>query len=265
MANQKEKISILGLDGKEKESIDLPDVFSITPRLDLIKRAVISTEAAQKQPQGRNPLAGKRNTALSWGTGFASARVPRLRGSGYPGARSAAFAPGVVGGRVAHPPRAEKVTVKRINRKERQLALLSAISATEKRGLVQKRGHAIEKLSSLPIVIDDKLQTLKKTSQVIDVFEKVGLNDELARVKNSITIRAGKGKRRGRKYKKRRGPLVVIKENFGIYKAARNIPGVEVVKIDNLNCNLLAPGTHSGRLVIWTQSAFKSLNKYEVN
>ncbi len=265
MVNQKEKVSILGLDGEEKEIVDLPEVFSIHPRLDLIERAVISTEAAQKQPQGRNPLAGKRNTALSWGTGFASARVPRLRGSGYPGARSAAFAPGVVGGRVAHPPRSEKVTIKRINRKERKLALLSAISATEKRALVQKRGHIIEKLSSLPIVIDDKLQTLKKTSQVIDVFDKVGLNEELARVKDNVTIRAGKGKRRGRKYKKRRGPLVVIKDNFGIYKAARNIPGVEIVKIENLNCNLLAPGTHCGRLVIWTQSAFKTLNKYEVN
>ncbi len=265
MVKSKNKIHVIGLDGKEKESIDLPKVFSITPRIDLIQRSVISSECAQKQPQGRDPLAGKRNTALGWGTGHATARVPRLQGSGYPTSRNAGFAPGVVGGRLAHPPRAEKVTIKRINKKERKIALLSAISATQKRELVKKRGHRIDGILSLPIVIDDKLQTIKKTSQIIDILDKVGISDELSRIKDNITIRAGKGKRRGRKYKKRKGPLIVIKENFGIYKAARNIPGVEIINIANLSCNVLAPGTHCGRLVIWTQSAFNSLNKYEVN
>ena len=77
--------------------------------------------------------------------------------------------------------------------------------------------------------------------------------------------KTSKGKRRGRKYKKRKGPLIVIKDNFGIYKAARNIPGIDVIKFENLNCNLLAPGTHCGRLTIWTQSAFNQLKKFEVN
>jgi large subunit ribosomal protein L4e len=258
------KINVLGLDGNEKELIDLPKVFSIMPRFDLIKRAVISTEAAQKQPQGRDPLAGKRNTAEGWGTGFAAARVPRLKGSGYPNARNAGFAPMVVGGRQTHPPRSEKITIKKINKKEKYIALLSAISATEKRELVIRRGHKVEKLSVLPIVIDDKLQTIKKTSQIIDILDKLGLKAELDRVKDSVTIRAGKGKRRGRKYKKRKGPLIVIKDNFGIYKAARNIPGLDIINIDNINCNVLAPGTHCGRLTIWTQSAFNSLNKLEV-
>ena len=259
------KVNVLGLDGKKKESIDLPKVFSIMPRLDLIHRAVVSTQAAQKQPQGRDPLAGKRNTALSWGTGFATARVPRLRGSGYMTSRNAGFAPGVVGGRLAHPPRAEKITIKRINKKEKHSALLSAISATEKHEFVLKRGHKIDKKTVLPIVIDDKLQTIKKTAQIIDVLNKIGLSEELKRIKNNVTIRAGKGKRRGRKYKKRKGPLIVIKDNFGIYKAARNIPGIEIIKFENLNCNLLAPGTHCGRLTIWTQSAFNQLKKFEVN
>ena len=258
------KISVLGLDGKEKELVDLPQVFSIVPRLDLIERMVISTEAAQKQPQGRDPLAGKRNTAESWGTGFATARVPRLRGSGYPNARNAAFAPGVVGGRLAHPPRSEKITTKKVNVKERKLALLSAISATEKREFVSKRGHRVKDIPNLPIVVDDKIQTIKKTAQIYDILESIGLKNELDRVKESVTIRAGKGKRRGRKYKKRRGPLLIIKDNFGIYKAARNIPGVEIVNVENLSCNILAPGTHCGRLTIWTQSAFKTLENLEV-
>jgi large subunit ribosomal protein L4e len=261
----KNKVNVYGLDGKTKSTVDMPNVFLITPRFDLIQRAVISTEAAQKQPQGRDPLAGKRNTAESWGTGFAAARVPRIRGSGFPNARNAGFAPGVVGGRLAHPPRAEKVLVKKINKKEKHLALLSAISATGIKNLVQKRGHLVSEIDVLPIVIDDKFQTLKKTAEVIEIIGKMGLEKEITRVKDTIKIRAGKGKRRGRKYKKRKGPLIVIKDDFGIVKAARNIPGIEVVCVANLSCSLLAPGTQCGRLTIWTQSAFNSLQNYEVN
>lgn len=264
MANKSKTVKILGLDGTEKGNIELPEVFSLFPRFDLIHRAVVSSESAEKQPQGRDPLAGKRNTAESWGTGYASARVPRLTGSGYPSSRNAAFAPGVVGGRLAHPPRAEKITIKRINKKEKMLALFSAISATGNPELIEKRGHQITEEMEFPMVIDDKLQTLKKSSQVMEVFENLGLDSEIARTKEGKQIRAGKGKRRGRKYKRKRGPLIVIKDDFGIFKAARNIPGVDVINIKELSCKDLAPGTHPGRLVLWTQSAFQQLRKFEV-
>lgn len=259
-----EKISVIGLDGKEKSKLELPKVFSLFPRKDLIQRAVASSESAEKQPQGRDPLAGKRNNAESWGTGHAMARVPRIKGSGFPGSRNAGFIPGVVGGRVAHPPRAEKKTLKKINKKEKRIALLNAISATAIKDLVAQRGHKIENIVSFPLVIDDKVQTLKKTVQVMDVIKNLGLEEETDRVKNGRTIRAGKGKRRGRKYKGKKGPLFVIKDDFGIYKAARNIAGVDVVNVENLNCKYLAPGANIGRLVIWSQSAFKYLEKYEV-
>jgi large subunit ribosomal protein L4e len=153
------------------------------------------------------------------------------------------------------------VTIKQINKKEKHLALLSAIAATIKRDFVIKRGHQVEGISNLPLVIDDKFQSLKKTNQVLEVLEKIGLSKELNRIKENLSIRAGKGKRRGRKYRQPRGPLIVVKDDFGIYEAARNIAGIEVVKIENLDCSLLAPGTHCGRLTIWTQSAFNELNK----
>lgn len=259
-----DKIFVLGLDGKEKTKISLPKVFSLFPRKDLIQRAVASAESAEKQPQGRDPLAGKRNNAESWGTGHAMARVPRIKGSGFPGARNAGFMPGVVGGRLAHPPRAEKIILKKLNRKEKRIALLNAISATGNRDLVEQRGHNIQDLTNFPLVIDDKIQTLKKTNQVMDVLSTIGLDSEIFRVKDGRTIRAGKGKRRGRKYKNKKGPLLVIKEDFGIYKAARNISGVDVINVDHLNCKNLAPGANIGRLVIWSQSAFKHLEKFEV-
>jgi len=55
------------------------------------------------------------------------------------------------------------------------------------------------------------------------------------------------------------GPLVVVAENKGIVEAARNVPGVDVVTVADLNVELLAPGTHPGRLTVWTSSAIERL------
>jgi large subunit ribosomal protein L4e len=55
------------------------------------------------------------------------------------------------------------------------------------------------------------------------------------------------------------GPLLVITKNEGVAEAARNLPGIEVASVENLNAELLAPGTHPGRLTVWTTSAFEKL------
>ncbi|MCD6241085.1 50S ribosomal protein L4, partial [Candidatus Bathyarchaeota archaeon] len=69
------------------------------------------------------------------------------------------------------------------------------------------------------------------------------------------------GKMRGRRYKQAKGPLIIVSESNGIMKAAKNLPGVDVVTVDNLNVELLAPGTHPGRLTVWTQSAIEKLKE----
>ena len=75
-------INVYGLDGKVKQSIRTPSFFSMESRKDIISRVVAAIESAEKQPQGRDPIAGKRNTAQSWGSGFGAARIPRRKGSG---------------------------------------------------------------------------------------------------------------------------------------------------------------------------------------
>jgi large subunit ribosomal protein L4e len=63
-----------------------------------------------------------------------------------------------------------------------------------------------------------------------------------------------------RNHRQRRGPLVVYNEDKGIVKAFRNLPGVEVVNVCQLNLLQLAPGGHLGRFVIWTEGAFALLD-----
>jgi len=253
------KFKVYSLEGEVVDEIDLPEIFNEQFRPDLIKRAVISSQTARIQPWGSNPMAGKRNTAESFGAGRGVAMVRRIKGSRHPAASKAAFAPQTVGGRRAHPPRPEKVLHEKINRKERRFAIRSAIAATTDETLVEKRGHEIENVPQLPIIVDDELVKVKKTKETREIFKKLGIIDDIVRAKNGKKIRAGKGTMRGRKYKSPKGPLIVVGEDKGISLGARNHPGVDVVVVDNLNAELLAPGTHPGRLTVFTKSAIEKL------
>jgi large subunit ribosomal protein L4e len=247
---------IFDLQGKATGKIDLPPVFSTPIRPDVIKRAVLAIQSNRLQPQGRDPMAGKKTTAESRGTGSAIARVPRVKG----GSGKAAFAPSTVKGRQPHPPRSEKIIVKNIPKKEAKLALTSAIAATAEKEVVAKRGHKIDAVLSLPLVVDNALEALSKAKEVEELFSKLGFDAELTRVRDSRNVRAGKGKHRGRKMKQAVGPLIVVVDAKTLLAAATNLPGVEVTTVTNLNTEMLAPGTHPGRLTVWTNGAIEKLS-----
>lgn len=256
------KAPILGLNGEVKGETTLPEVFLTPIRPDLIKRAVLSVQSKSFQPKGRDPMAGKRTTAWSFGVGLGMARIPRVRARGTPRAMQGAFAPGTVGGRLAHPPTSEKKLVKRINRKERRLAIRSAIAATASRELVEARGHRISSLKGFPLVAEAGFEQISTTKKLREVLEALGLGDELKRAEEGIKVRAGKGKRRGRRLKRRKSLLIVVgSEASPVMKAARNLPGVDVCPAGRLNAELLAPGSHPGRLTLWTEQALKVLEE----
>ena len=248
------KAQVVNLQNEKTGEVEIPRVFNTPVRHDVIKRAVIALQSTRFQPQGRDSMAGKRTTAESRGTGHGMARVPRLKG----GSR-AAFGVSIVGGHQAFPPLSEKNIVKRINKKEKRFAIRSGIAATADMELVEKRGHKIQNLEQLPIIVSDELEFLEKTKDVKEFLEALELWGDVERA-DRRKIRAGMGKMRGRKYKKGKGPLIVVGEDNGIGYAARNLPGVEVTDVYSLNAELLAPGAHPGRLVIWTQSAIEQLD-----
>jgi len=256
----KSTVTVYSLDGKAIGRVKIPRVFRTPIRPDVIKRAVLAIQTHRLQPQGRDVMAGKRTSAESWGARRGVSRVPRVKGSRYPKAGQGAFAPMTVGGRAAHPPKVEKVIRKEINKKERRLAIRSAIAATAIKELVAARGHVVDEVKNFPLVVDDALEELERTRDVREVFKNLGLWPDVERA-SERKVRAGKGKMRGRKLKKRKGPLIVVSKDGGIFKAARNLPGVDVVLVKDLNAELLAPGTHPGRLTVWTKSAFRSLDE----
>jgi large subunit ribosomal protein L4e len=262
------KLKIFSKDNKELGSLELPIQFSEEIRTDIIKRAVQVIQANRRQPYGSDPRAGMKSSAklsrrrrdykTSYGHGIS--RVPRkilsARGSRFNWV--GAFAPGTVGGRRAHPPKAEKQWDKKMNTKERRKAIRSAMSATVLKDLVSKRGHKVP--DNYPFIIDSSFEEISKTDEVKKIFTLLGLENELERV-SERKIRAGKGKMRGRKYKNKVGPLIVVSNPCNLQKAARNLLGVEVRSVRSINAELLAPGTDCGRLTLWTKSAIEKIEK----
>lgn len=267
--------NIYSIDGKKKKTIQLGKVFSYKLREDLIKKAVLISQANRRQKYGANKLAGMRTSAHYHGSShvyprarMASrelARVPRIHGKGvHPRLYlTARVVPQARKGRKAHPPKPEKDFSKEINKKEKKIALYSAISASANKELVSKRGHKIEKVKEIPLILEDKFEDLNKTKDVVKVLKKIGLEDELKRAKKK-KIRAGKGKMRGRKYKKKKSALIIVSKKCNLQKAAKNLPGFEITLVKDLNVEKLAPGYKPGRLTIWSESALREVNNWKL-
>lgn len=262
------KLKIFDSNSAEKGSVEMPSQFSEPVNKDIIKRAVITLQSNRRHSYGASPTAGKRQSAKisrrrrnykgAYGTGVS--RVPRktMSRSGRRFNWVGAFAPGTVGGRRAHPPKAEKIWAKKINKKENRKAIRSAMAATLVKELVSKRGHKMPE--NYPFVMSSDIEAVNKTKDAVKILGSIGFNDEIART-SVRKIRAGKGKVRGRKYIVKKGPLFVVSKKCSLMKSLRNVPGAEVVEVDKINAELLAPGAAPGRLTVFTELAIERLGK----
>ena len=241
------------------ESVPLPEVLTAPIRPDLVNVIHNSVARNKRQARGVSLIAGHQTSAESWGTGRAVARIPRVGGSGSSRSGQGAFGNMCRGGHMFAPLKVYRKWHQKTNLRERRHAVASALAASAVAPLVMARGHKIENVTEIPLVVDNLNYT--KTKDVLNALLTLGLKDELTRVALSKKIRSGKGKMRNRRYVKRRGPLIIhdISEKE-IRLSARNILGVDTCRVQKLNILQLAPGGHVGRLVIWTRKAFENLN-----
>ncbi len=254
-------VPLYSWDGGDAGQVVLPDVYRVPVRKDLIRRVYLSEFTAKLQPKGRDPMAGKRTSARSLGAHHGVSRVPRIRGS-----MRAALVNMARGGRLAHPPRVEKVIHERVNKKERILGTMSAIAATSIPSLVRERGHRFD-AEFLPVVVESAAeQKIGKTRDLKILLEKTGLLPDIVRAQAGRRQRAGKGKRRGRRVKEPKSILFMLEDHRSpLALAAKALPGVDVATPDSLNVLLLAPGAVPGRLTLVTEGALKRLGeKYKV-
>ena len=265
---------VYDIDVELGKKVSLPDSFSSEIRSDLVKLAVASARANRRQAYGSNahvgkrkPMSGMKHSVEWWGKGRGVSRIMRRTGQ-----RRGAQNPHTLGGRRAHGPKVEKDWSRKLNRNERRLARNSALAATTNIEMVSGRGHRFaEEISSLPIVLGDYSENGEKidieafnltggTRKVNAIFEALGLGDDLRRARNGRKIRAGKATMRGRVHKTPKSVLLVVANKDGLAKAARNLPGVDVVAAKDLSAEHLAPGGDLGRLTVFTKAAVEALN-----
>lgn len=233
--------------GKEVGSINLPKQFSEEIRKDLIKRAYNAVRTHDVQPKGVSPDAGmrqrseltKRRRKLRSVYGHGGSRSPKkmMSHAGRQFALVGATTPFAVKGRVAHPPKSWKDIDEKINTKERKKAIRSAITASK------------------IMIIESKLEKLKKTNEVIKALESNGLKIEAKK-----RLKKGKARLRGRQKSYSKGPLLIVTNKCELLNSGKNLPGIEVVKVNELNVKVLAPGSIPGRVTIWSEDSIKKMS-----
>ena len=253
---------IYKIDGSVGGKVELPVVFSEYFDVGLVRRAILSEQSSRYQPQGHYLLAGMQTTAVYVGTysgyrrgrhmGIAIRPRQKLGGGAMGDVRRI---PSSVKGRRAHQHKIEKRIEERINREEYKKAMASAIGGSSNAEMVNK-AYAYGK-KKVPIIVENGIEGLSKTADVVKALISLGISDTM---EASHKPRLRRGLRRGIRMRHfRKGVLIVVKDgNAKIGRAARNIPGVDIRSVKELDVESLAPGAKP-RLEVWSAAAVEEL------
>ncbi|OHT07537.1 ribosomal protein [Tritrichomonas foetus] len=258
--SDRKTVQVYSVAGAATETTPLPNVFDTPVRADLVQLIYTNLAKNQMQPHGTTQTAGIRPSAVSWGPGRAKARVPRVNGSGSNRNGQGAYANFCRGGHRFGPPSVQRRWFRPVPLKQRRYAVASAIAASSYTQFVEARGHCIKEIPTIPVVVADEIESITKTKQAVAALKALHVYGDVQRVIDGKIHRSSKGKMRRSAFKTKKGPLVVYANDKGVAKAFRNIPGVDVQNVSRLSLYQLAPGATLGRLVVWSQSAFKALD-----
>ncbi|MEM4326502.1 MAG: 50S ribosomal protein L4 [Candidatus Pacearchaeota archaeon] len=262
----KNKVVVLNTQGEKLKEIEYPSFFCKEIREDIVSKVL----EAKKTKQLYSPffLAGKQHSASGkishrrhvWRSGYGRgiSRIPRKillrRGNqfNWVGAEVSSTR----GGRRAHPPKSSLSKDKKINKKEMKIALQSALSATANKKKILSKYISLceEDVKNIPIIVESKIVNMK-TRDFVSSLKKI-LGERLFEIAiKRKKIRKGKGKMRGRKYRKSAGALIVTSSEEKIKTKL-----IDSKKVNTLGVQDLAKGG-LGRIVIYTENAIKELEK----
>lgn len=256
-------VSVFSAEGAALETVALPAVFSAPIRPDVVNFVHTNMSKNARQAYAVTMQAGRMSSAASWGTGRAVSRIPRTQGGGTQASGQGAYGNMCRGGHMFAPTQTWRKWHRKVNLTQKRYAVCSALAASACPPLVMARGHKIESVPEMPLVVGGDVESeVTKTKGALALLAALGADADATRCADSKKLRAGKGKMRNRRFVHRKGPLVVYSEkDASLARACRNLPGVDTANVERLNLLTLAPGGHVGRFVVWTASAFATLDK----
>merc|ERR1712167_313524 len=150
-----------------KTCVPMPGVFSVPIRNDLVH--FVHSNLAKNRRQGHAVFfkAGQEHSAESWGTGRAVARIPRISGSGTSRSGQATFGNMCGKARMFAPLKIWRKWHAKANNTQRRHAVASAIAASACTPLVMARGHYVNEVPELPLVVDSGIASEATTSKLL--------------------------------------------------------------------------------------------------
>jgi len=251
------EVQVFSADGKAESKLALPEVFLAPIRPDVVRTVHRDIAKNKRQAQGKFRRAGHQATAESWGTGRAVARIPRAGGGGTHRSGQGAYGNMCRGGHMFSPLKTFRKWHRRVSKDQRRYATVSALAASAVPALVMARGHKVDEVAEMPLVVSG-FGKVTKTKEAVKALSALDADEDCARVAATEKFRSGKGGMRNRRYTNRRGPLVVFADADGV-ASFKNIPGIDTCNVSALNLLQLAPGGHVGRFIVWTKAAFQKL------
>jgi large subunit ribosomal protein L4e len=252
----KMKATLYSITGEKKYQVELPKMFETKVREDIVSKyheadKLIQPYSAKYRAGLRQAAAGKiSHKRHDWkghyGKGISRISRKTMWRRGTQFMWVGANVPGTRGGRKAHPPLGigrEKKT----NQKEIILAFNSAYAATASPTYVANRYFSVDKINDVPKIIES-LPT--KTKDLLNLIKTL-FSENLNVVLRKKSVRAGKGKTRGRKYKSNAGVLIITAP-----KESKALKGFDIKSTDEISIADLYP---LGRITVYTQKALETL------
>ena len=256
------KAILFNANGDKKGDIELPKAFSASIREDIALKYFEANKINSMQHYSVFEEAGRRHSASGtishrrhewkghYGKGISRAPRKTMYRRGTQFFWVGAEVTGARGGRRAHAPTGLR-RVRKTNKKESEMAVNSALASTASKLYVQKRYSSLKDVKiNLPIVID--LKESMKAKEFLETLKKI-LGDLFNLALKDKSVRPGKGKSRGRKYKSNSG-ILIVKGNEDKIK----LSGIDIISVNDLSISDIFP---LGRLTIYTENALKELSK----
>jgi large subunit ribosomal protein L4e len=152
---------------------------------------------------------------------------------------------------------------KKINHKEKQLGLCSAIAVTAKKEMVQRRGHKLGNEVKLPLVVSNDIESIAKTKDLKNALIRLGLGDDIARASLVRKARSGTPRRRGRPTRSGTSALIIVGNDSKLVTLSQSIPGVDIKHAKDISILDLVPGSKPIRLTIFSQGAIEYMKSLQ--
>lgn len=176
-------VSVFNQKGEQESTCKLPSVFTAPIRSDIVQFVHTNIAKNSRQAYAVSVKAGHQTSAESWGTGRAVARIPRVSGGGTHRAGQAAFGNMCRGGRMFAPTKVFRRWHVKVNQNQRRFAVCSALAASALPALVMARGHKIDGIEEVPLVVSENLESIIKTKRAVQLLKAVSAYQDIERVR----------------------------------------------------------------------------------